>query len=263
VLLDRSDQAEGTNRSVEELAYEPILLRPIVAGAQHPEALIFGLAARAYLAQHGLGDDALAELVAAQSALGAAGSRSKEDILASPVIAGPLHELHLPPRADVAAALVLTTRDRGRRRATIRGVGCGAVDAMPGRRDLAQQEATAHAAKRAYSAAGLSEPVRADRVEVYNPYAIDGVLAVEALGLAAPGKGLESLLGDGAGRVNPTGGVQGAGWARGTSSLVQAATAIEELSADGAGATLLCQSWGGFAGSTAAVAVLEVGKGGS
>jgi acetyl-CoA acetyltransferase len=261
VLLDRSDHAEQTIPTVEELSFEPVLHRPIIAGAAHPEALVFGLAARAYLARHGLDDGTLDDVAAAESGRGDA-VRSKEEIARSPVMAGPLRELHVPPRVDVAAVAILTARDRGRRRGVIRGVGCGAVDALGGRRNLGEQEATAQAAARAYRTAGVSGAAQADRVEVYNPYAIDGVLAVEALGVAPSGGGVEAIVSGGS-PVNPTGGVQGAGWARGTSGLLQAAKAVQEMSENGDGGLLVCQSWGSFAGSTAAVAVIETGKGGS
>ena len=100
VLLDLTDRAEDTDRTIEELGYEPMFLRPIVAGAAHPEALLFGLAARAYLAENGLDDDALADLVAMESARGSGPPRSRDEILASPVVAGPLRELHLAPKTD-------------------------------------------------------------------------------------------------------------------------------------------------------------------
>ena len=106
------------------------------------------------------------------------------------MIAGPLHDGHRARRADAAATLVLTTDAPNGSRATIRGFGWCAEDGQISSRDLAEQRPTALAAKQAFEAAGVSDPVaELARVETYNAYAIDEVLAAEALGLAAPGKG--------------------------------------------------------------------------
>lgn len=255
VQMAGTELIDSTNRAVEETIFEPLFLRPVLAGAAHPEALAFGLAARAYLDRHGVDERRLAELVAARSA-GGDEERSVEQILESPVIAGPLRDGHRARRTDAAATLILTTDAPNGARATIRGVGWCAEDGQIANRDLAEQRPTALAAKQAYEAAGVSDPVaELARVEAYNAYGIDEALAAEALGLAAAGKGFDALL-DGA-RVNPTGGVQASGWARGAASLVQAVRAIEEMSGQ-PGALLASQGWCGCGASSSAVAVFEI-----
>lgn len=256
VQMAGTELIDSTNRAVEETIFEPLWMRPVVAGAAHPEALAFGMAARAYLDRHGVDEQRLAELVAARSAGGAA-PRTVDEILGSPVIAGPLHDGHRARRSDAAATLILTTEAPNGARAAVRGVGWCAEDGQLSNRDLSEQRATALAAKQAYAAAGVTDPgSELARAEVYNAYAIDEAMAAEALGLAAPGTGFDALLaGD---QVNPSGGVQGSGWARGASGLVQAVKAMEEM-ADGSGELLASQGWCGPGASSAAVAVFEIG----
>jgi acetyl-CoA C-acetyltransferase len=255
VQMAGTELIDSTNRAVEEVIFEPLFLRPVLAGSAHPEALAFGLAARAYLARHGVAESRLAELVAARSA-GGAQARTVDEILDSPVIAGPIRDGHRARRADAAATLILTTDAPNGSRATIRGCGWCAEDGQLGNRDLSEQRPTALAAKQAYAAAGVSDPkAELARVEAYNAYAIDEAMAAEALGLAGPGEGFDALL-EGA-PVNPTGGVQASGWARGAASLVQAVRAMEEMK-DEPGALLASQGWCGPGASSSAVAVFEI-----
>ncbi len=255
VQMAGTELVDSTNRAVEEIFFEPLYQRPILAGAAHPEALVFGLAARAYPARHGVDEAKLAELVAARSAAGAE-SRTVAEILDSPVIGGPLRDGHRARRADAAATLILTTDAPNGSRATIRGTGWSAEDGHLTNRDLSEQRPTALAAKRAYAAAGVAEPAaELARVEAYNAYGIDEAMSAEALGLADPGQGFDALLdGD---LVNPTGGVQASGWARGAASLVQAVRAMEEMH-DQPGALLASQGWCGPGASSSAVAVFEI-----
>jgi acetyl-CoA acetyltransferase len=257
VQMAGTELIDSTRQVVEQTIFEPLYLRPVLEGHAYPEALAFGLAARAYLERHGVDEKRLAELVAARSA-GGTDARTVDEILATPVIAGPLHDGHRAPPADLAATLILTTDAPNGGRATIRGVGWCAEDGQIANRDLAEQLPTARAAKQAFESAGVADPAaELARVEAYNAYGIDEALAAEALGLAAPGKGFDALLG-GDSKVNPTGGVQGSGWARGAASLVQAVRAMEEMS-DQPGALLASQGWSGPGASSAAVAVFEIG----
>lgn len=260
VQLARSEHSDETRRTVQELSYEPVLTRPIVAGAMYPEALVFGMRAQAHMASSGLAEDDLADLVARRSAANGAGSRrTAEEVLGSAVVAGPLRELHLASPTDVAAALIVSTDPpSGRVRARVHGVGWAADDALLGHRSLGEDRATTEAAGMAYEMAGIGEPRREiERAEVYNAYGIDEVLACEALDLYAGGETLTGQGSDSSLRINPTGGVQASGFARGVSSLAQTARAIGEMSANGGG-TLLAQGWSGCGGSSSAVVVIEV-----
>jgi hypothetical protein len=258
VLMGKTEHVDETVRGVQELSYEPVYLRPVIAGAPHPEAIGFGLRARQYLNAHGGRDEDLARLVSRRSA-GDGAERTVQEILDSPAVAGPLHELHRAAPADLAAAMILSTDPTsGEVRARIRGVGWAAVDGMLGYRNLAEDEASARAAREAYRAAGIEDPTaEIDRAEVYNVYGIDEVLATEALGLAPAGGALERLLDDAAASVNPTGGPQAHGFARGPTSLAHVAWALQEMR-EGSDRVLAAQGWTGCVACSAAVAVMEV-----
>lgn len=254
VLMGASEHGQETVWDVEELGYEPVYTRPVIAGLPWSEGLGFALRARKYLATSDGDERALSELVSRRSAHDGA-ARSVEQILASPRVAGPLHELHRAPPADLAATMILCTDPPGgRRRAEIRGVGWSAVEALLTHRELGEDEPTALAAKAAYERAGIDDPAnQVDRAEVYNAYGIDEVLASEALGLVPKGGGLGALIESEV--VNPSGGAQAQGFAKGPTGLAQAARAVTEMD----GGTLVAQGWTGSVGCSSAVAVIEVG----
>jgi len=260
VQLRRSEHSEEARRVVQEISYEPVWLRPVIAGARNPEALSFGLRAQRYMAEHGVSEDDLASLVSRRSGLGSSAARSAEQILDSAVVAGPLRELHVAPPTDVAAALIVSTDPpSGKARGAIRGIGWSAVEGMLGLRDLGEDEATAAAARRAYEQAGIADPAdQVDRVEAYNVYGIDELQAVEALGIASAGGAIDAVRGKGSPVVNPTGAQQSAGWARGPASLAGTARALGEMADGNGGGTLVSQGWTGCGGCSSAVAVIEV-----
>jgi acetyl-CoA acetyltransferase len=253
VLMGASEHGQQTAWSVEELSYEPVYTRPVLAGRPWAEALGFALRARQYLSASGADEQDLARLVSRRAAHNG-GARSAEQILASPPVAGPLHELHRAPPADLAATLILSTEPpTGRARGQITGVGWAAVEGLLAHRELGEDEPTAAAARQAYARAGIENPeAQVDRAEVYNVYGIDEVLASEALGLVPKGEGLGRLLVSEL--VNPTGGAQAQGFARGPTGLAQAARAIEEMD----GGTLVAQGWTGSVACSSAVTVIEV-----
>ncbi len=253
VLMGASEHGQETVWAVEELGYEPVYTRPVIAGLPWSETLGFALRARQYLERSGGEEEDLARLVSRRSSHNGA-SRSAEEILGSPRVAGPLHELHRAPPADLAATMILSTEPPGgRRRAEIKGVGWAVVEALLSHRDLGTDEPTAAAAKAAYARAGIDNPgSQIDRAEAYNAYGIDEVLTCEALGLVPKGEGLAALAESTV--VNPTGGAQAQGFAKGPTGLAQVARAIEEMQ----GGTLVAQGWTGSVGCSSAVAVIEV-----
>jgi acetyl-CoA C-acetyltransferase len=258
VQLRATDHSEESYRRVQELSYEPVWQRPIVAGASNPEALGFGLRAQQYMAQHGTSEDDLANLVSRRSAAGNGSRRDVDQILGSAVIAGPLRELHVAPPVDVAAALVISTDPpSGRSIGTISGIGWAAVDGAFGARDLALDEPTARAARDAYARAGVADPKQVDRVEAYNVYGIDELQAVEALGVAPAGGAVDALRPGESPAVNPTGGVQARGWAPGPASLAATADALAQMGNEPGTGVLVTQGWTGCGGCSAAVAVIE------
>ncbi len=116
-----------------------------------------------------------------------------EKVLASKVVAEPLHALECPMLADGAVAFVMTSADNAKTRGldtTVRVAGSGgcvshySVGQEP---DLAAL-GWATAARRAYEQSGWG-PKDAQIAEMYDTYAAVTTIAVEGLGFCAPGEG--------------------------------------------------------------------------
>jgi acetyl-CoA C-acetyltransferase len=115
-----------------------------------------------------------------------------EKVLASRVVADPLHALECPMLADGAVAFVMTSAENARARGldTVRVAGSGgcvshySVGQEP---DLAAL-GWATAARRAYEQSGWG-PKDAQMAQIYDTYAAVTTIAVEGLGLCEPGEG--------------------------------------------------------------------------
>lgn len=116
-----------------------------------------------------------------------------EQVLASRMVADPLHAMECPMLADGAAAFVMTSAENAKRRGikdTVRIAGSGgcvshySVGQEP---DLAAL-GWATAARRAYEQSGWG-PGDAQFGEIYDSYAAVTAIAVEGLGLCEPGEG--------------------------------------------------------------------------
>jgi len=197
-----------------------------------------------------------------------------EDVLASTMVADPLHLLDCSPVTDGAAALVLTTVARARELSgdrpvvTITGSGL-ATDTitLANRADLTVLGAVQKAAERAYEMAGR-QPKDLHVVEVHDCFTIAEIMATEAIGLFDPGYG-GSAVEDGQtalqGKipVNPSGGLKSKGHPVGASGVAQVAEIVTQLRGEAGqrqvqGATVgLAQNMGGSGGSSI-VHILEV-----
>ena len=129
-----------------------------------------------------------------------------DDVLASPMIAAPLHKLDCCLVTDGAGALVMTTADRARdlRRDPIYVLGAGtshthamSISQMP---DLTVT-AGAVSGPLAFAMAGISA-ADVDVLETYDSFTITVLLALEDLGFCAKGEG-GSFAADG--RLGPGG----------------------------------------------------------
>jgi acetyl-CoA C-acetyltransferase len=116
-----------------------------------------------------------------------------EKVLASKVVAEPLHALECPMLADGAVAFVMTSAENAKRRGlrdTVRVAGSGgcvshySIGQDP---DLAAL-GWATAASRAYEQSGWG-PKDAQIAQIYDTYAAVTAIAVEGLGFCAPGDG--------------------------------------------------------------------------
>jgi acetyl-CoA C-acetyltransferase len=140
-----------------------------------------------------------------------------EDVLASPMLADPIHLLDVCPRSDGACAVIMANEDvagkitatpdwiwatSNRHKYTYLGdVNWGELDSM------------AEASKELFAKAGIREPRKEiDVIELYQPYSFAGIIWIEDMGLVERGKGAEYIWSgatDMGGElpINPSGGV--------------------------------------------------------
>lgn len=116
-----------------------------------------------------------------------------EQVLASRMVADPLHSMECPMLADGAVAFVMTSADNARRRGIGNAVRVAGSGGCVNHYSLGQESDVAAlgwatAAKRAYAQAGWT-PADIDFAEIYDSYAAVITIAVEALGLCEKGQG--------------------------------------------------------------------------
>ncbi len=253
---------------------EPFCVRPLGLDALRAGAL----QARAYMHHYRVGDEAPARVAVKNRGDGARNPNAQlrsevtvEEVLSSPELASPIKKLEACPVTDGACALVLvdwaSARTLGVRPAWITGVGHAQEPYSPGARELHKASSAAAASGRAYSMAGVLEPlVELDVVELSDYYAYQELMLYEGLGLCGEGEA-QTLVesGDtGAGgkcHVNPSGGALCANplVATGLVRLAEAAAQVSnragELQVDGAERALAHVSDGFAMQSTACVVV--------
>jgi acetyl-CoA C-acetyltransferase len=197
-----------------------------------------------------------------------------EDVLASTMVADPLHLLDCSPVTDGAAALVLTTVERakelGRDKPLVKITGSGlATDTitLANREDLSELAAVRKSAARAFEMAD-KKPNDLHVVEVHDCFTIAEIMATEAIGLFEPGKGA-SAVEDGltaiGGKipVNTSGGLKSKGHPVGATGVAQAIEIVSQLRGEAGqrqveGARVgLAQNMGGSGGSSI-VHIMEV-----
>lgn len=229
---------------------DPDWLRFRVLGATNPT--YFGLYARRRMALHGDTPEDFARVKVKNAAAGAANPLARyrtpvtaAEVAASPVVADPLRLLDICATSDGGAAVVLSSLDFARRRATADPVRIRAVSTVtpvyprtvPDLPDIATDSSPAVAprepatgfrasvARAAYEEAGIG-PEDLDLAEVYDLSTALELDWYEDLGLCPPG-GAVKLLRDGAtslgGRipVNPSGGLASFGEAVPAQALAQ------------------------------------------
>lgn len=144
-----------------------------------------------------------------------------KDVLASEVMAWPVHRLMVSPTSDGAAALVIAAEEVARRMTDkpiwIQGVGWCLDTAYWTNRDLAYPEYVEKAAWMAYRMAGVREPRKEINIaEPYDPFAYKELHHLEGLQLAPKGQAPKLLADgvfdrDGDLPTTPSGGLLGVG----------------------------------------------------
>jgi len=200
---------------------------------------LFALAAQRYVAESGVD---LADVVLRSRAAAAGNPRAlrrtpmtRDDYLASPMVASPLRRADCCQETDGACALVVTAADRApgspRVHAVVRGGGPGS-SAMDKADDVGRIF-SAYVAPALYDAAGMK------------PDDIDVALLYDAYSFLVPRQQEDFGL-DAAVPVNPHGGLLSEGYVHGLNNVAEAVRQVRA----GAG-TALCTGFGGSYGSAA------------
>ena len=140
-----------------------------------------------------------------------------EEVLASPMLADPIHLLDVCPRTDGACAVIMANEDVAEK-------VCSAPDwiwATANRHTYAyladanwgELDSMALASKELWEKTGIKEPRKElDVIELYQPYSFAGIIWIEDMGIVGRGKGAEYIWSgatDMGGElpINPSGGV--------------------------------------------------------
>lgn len=177
-----------------------------------------------------------------------------EQVEASPLVAAPLRLLDCSPISDGVAAVVLTTRECGRRAALL-GFGQGQDTlALMDRADLGTLAATTRAAQQAFARAGLTHQ-QIQAAEVHDCFSIAEILAAEDLGFFDKGQAAARLTNANAPVIfNPSGGLKACGHPVGATGVKQVAFLAQAIEA-GRFDRALAHNVGG-SGATAVVNIL-------
>jgi acetyl-CoA acetyltransferase len=159
----------------------------------------YALAASRHMAEYGTTGEQLARIAVDTRAWARRNSRAfsqepltVDDVLASGVIASPLHKLDCCLVTDGAGALVVTRADRAgdcaKAPAWVLGAGSHHTHSMISQMPDLTTTPGAVSGRRAFEMAGLS-PADIDVVQLYDSFTITVLLALEDLGFCAKGEG--------------------------------------------------------------------------
>lgn len=170
----------------------------------------FALVMRRYMHQYGVGPEPFAHVAATirnhghvnpEAVMYGAGPYSVADVLASPLIAAPLHRLECALVAEGACAIVMTTLERARdlpnTPVLVLGGGMefhGAAYANPPL--LSEMGLMGRAAAARTFAAAKAAPEDVDVFCLYDAVAFEVVRQFEMLGFCKPGEGADFVAGD-------------------------------------------------------------------
>lgn len=159
----------------------------------------YALAASRHMAQYGTTPEQLAQIAVSTREWAVLNERASlrdpitvDDVLASPVLASPLHKLECCLVTDGAGAVVLTSaeraRDLRRRAAFVLGAGTSHSHSMISQMPDLTVTAGRESGRQAFAVAGLT-PADVDVAQLYDSFTITVLLAIEDLGFCAKGEG--------------------------------------------------------------------------
>jgi acetyl-CoA C-acetyltransferase len=219
LVIGWEKNTESDTTAAITTAFDPIWDRLVFAGA------IGGLAveAQAYLARYNHKKEDAARVVVRDRQNGANNplahvqkETTVKQVLASPLIADPLHWLDMCPRTDGAAAVIFADEYVAEKicptPAWVLGTSVRHNAAMTTDVSLDGLQSMIHASKELFGKTGITDPLKQlDVIEMYLPYSYAGLSWIESLGLCKPGDGPKLVWDgvtdmDGELPINPSGG---------------------------------------------------------
>jgi acetyl-CoA C-acetyltransferase len=220
LVIGWEKNSESDTSGAITTAFDPIWDRLVFARA------ISGLAAeaQAYMARYGATDrdGARVSVRDRKHALNNPHAQLRkevtlEEVLASPMLADPIHLLDVCPRTDGACAVIMACEDVAEKICKtpdwIWGTGNRHSYAYLGDADYGRLTSMKRTSTEIFRKAGIKEPRKEIGViELYQPYSFAGIIWIEDMGIVEPGKGAEFIWSgatDMGGElpVNPSGGV--------------------------------------------------------
>ena len=240
----------------------------------------FAMVAQRHMAQHGTTREQMADVTVKNRRHASANPRAqyrqpitRDEVLASPMVAEPLTKVQCCPTGDGAAAAILVSEDLARKLGGRGPIRVLAVQLVSGHyepaRDITSFEATVRAANLAYEQAGIG-PQDVDVAEVHDCFSIAEIVHYEDLGFCERGAGgrFVSQAGiDGTVAVNTSGGLLSKGHPLGATGIAQLAEVVWQLRGEAGGRQVkdarigLAHVVGGFqAGDAASVSLILLGR---
>jgi acetyl-CoA C-acetyltransferase len=198
VLLEAHTKESQTDKSlVENAAFDAILMRQL--GLDFTSAA--ALQARRYMYKYGITPEQCARAVVRNRGNARNNPYAQEpmdltvdDVLGSRMLVSPIRLLDAKPISDGACAMIMASEEKAKKLTKkpvwILGASNGYETHYLGDRDLADCEALTNAAKKAYSMAGIKNPLRGiDVAEISTEYSYQEPLWLEGLGFCDRGGG--------------------------------------------------------------------------
>jgi acetyl-CoA C-acetyltransferase len=242
VLLEAHTKESQTDKSlIENAAFDAILMRQL--GLDFTSAA--ALQARRYMYKYGITPEQCAKVVVRNRSNAKNNPYAQEpldltvdDVLGSRMLVSPIRLLDAKPISDGACAMIIASDERAKKLTKKPVWILGASNCYEthylGDRDLADCDALVTAAKKAYSMAGIKNPLKGiDVAEISTEYSYQEPLWLEGLGFCDRGEGgrlIESNAIKMGGKlpVNPSGGVL-PGNPNGVAGMARVAEAVLQL----------------------------------
>ena len=242
ILLEAHTKESQTDKSlIENAAFDAILMRQL--GLDFTSAA--ALQARRYMYKYGITPEQCARVVVRNRSNARNNPYAQEpldltvdDVLGSRMLVSPIRLLDAKPISDGACAMIIASEEKAKKLTKNPVWILGASNCYEthylGDRDLADCDALATAARKAYSMAGIKNPLKGiDVAEISTEYSYQEPLWLEGLGFCSRGEGgrlIESNTIKMGGKlpVNPSGGVL-PGNPNGVSGMARVAEAVLQL----------------------------------